>query len=219
MSGNALIVYGGWEGHQPRETSEYWAAALEKEGFSVRLENSLDAFADRDLLLAQDLIIPNWTMGTLSEEQVGGLDAATEAGIGIAGFHGGMGDAFRGNIHYHFITGVQFLSHPGNIKKWEIEIPDSCHDPIVGGLDTFEIESEQYYIMVDPNFEWLAETTFRSEEEPWLNGRKMPVSMKKIHKNSRIYYCSLGHQVHEFDMPEVHRLIKRGFLWASRKGS
>ena len=35
----ALIVWGGWEGHEPRQGAEVIQAFLEEDGFDVRLEN------------------------------------------------------------------------------------------------------------------------------------------------------------------------------------
>lgn len=215
MAKTALILSGGWSGHHPEESSRFWADVLQDEGYQVRIETNLDALKDLDLVLKQDLIIPNWTMGTLEKEQVAGLQRATEEGIGIGGFHGGMGDAFRGNVDYQFITGVQFVAHPDNIKHWRVELGIS-DDPIVAGLESFDIESEQYYVLVDPNYEWLAQSTFHSENFPWVEGRKMPVTLKKIHGNSRIFYCALGHHPLEFEIPQVKTMITRGLLWASR---
>lgn len=215
MTKNALIIFGGWEGHAPAESTQFWAEVLKSRQFKVTCSDSLDILNDRKTILAQDLIIPNWTMGQLSDDQVLGLEAACDEGIGIAGFHGGMGDAFRGNVRYQFITGVQFMAHPGNIKRWRVRICDR-DDPITAGLEDFEIESEQYYMLVDPAHQCLADSIWKSDQDPWLNGRNMPVTVKKIHRHSRIFYCSLGHQPHEFKIPEVRAMIERGFLWASR---
>ena len=215
MAKSALILSGGWEGHHPEESSKFWANTLEAEGYQVTVETNLEVLENEEFVLKQDLIIPNWTMGTLEKEQVAGLQKATEKGVGIAGFHGGMGDAFRGNVNYQFITGVQFVAHPDNVKWWRVEFGIS-DDPIVAGLEPFDIESEQYYVLVDPNFEWLAESTFHSENFPWVEGRKMPVTVKKTHQNSRIFYCTLGHHPSEFEIPQVKTMITRGLLWATR---
>ncbi len=215
MSKSAVIYSGGWEGHSPEASSAFWEKVLWEEDFEVSVRDTLDSLADWDFLSEQDLIVPNWTMGSLEKGQTEGLVKATANGIGIAGFHGGMGDAFRGNVTYQFITGAQFVAHPDDVKKWTVNFGIS-DDPIVRGLTDFEIESEQYYMLVDPAFEWLAEGTFHSENFPWVEGRKMPVAMKKIHHQSRIFYCSLGHQPHEFEIPQVKTLITRGMLWASR---
>lgn len=211
----ALIFYGGWEGHAPRQSTTLWAGVLRTAGYEVTVSDTLDILLERETVLHQDLIIPNWTMGSMTDDQVASLEAACEEGIGIGGFHGGMGDAFRGNVRYQFITGVQFMAHPGNIKRWTVQICDR-EDPITAGLSDFEVETEQYYMLVDPAHHWLADSTWHSAEDPWLEGRRMPVTMCKMHRQSRVFYCSLGHQPHEFEIPEVRAMIERGLVWATR---
>ena len=215
MAKKALIVYGGWDGHQPTESAELWASILKDEGVDVELSDTLDVLKDTEKIQSLDLLVPNWTMGQIEKEQVAGFTAATEAGVGIAGFHGGMGDAFRGAIGYQWITGAQFMAHPDGVKKWTVNIVSD--DPVVDGIEDFEIESEQYYMLVDPNHEVLAETTFHPESAPWAEGRKMPVVMKKIHNQSRVFYSAIGHKVHEFEIPQVREIQKRGFLWAMKE--
>lgn len=210
-----LIVHGGWEGHEPTESTATWAGILRDEGCAVDTADSLDALTDYEKVATYDLLVPNWTMGSITKEQAGGFQAATKTGTGIAGFHGGMGDAFRGSIGYQFITGIQFMAHPDGVKDWSVEItrPD---DPIVAGIGDFDITSEQYYMLVDPNHEVLARTTFHPESAPWAEGRTMPVVMKKIHQQSRVFYSAIGHKAKEFEIPQVREIQRRGFLWAMR---
>ena len=44
----ALIVQGGWQGHEPQLTSRRFAHLLEKNDYHVTLADSLDVFADLD---------------------------------------------------------------------------------------------------------------------------------------------------------------------------
>lgn len=211
----AMIVYGGWQGHEPKESAAFWAEELSAHGFEVALENSLDALLDTERVKELSLLIPNWTMGELTKEQTQGFTEAATAGVGIAGFHGGMGDAFRGNVKYHFITGAQFVSHPDGVKPYSVRILDQ-EDPITRGIDDFEIISEQYYMLIDPNFNVLADTLFTPRSEPWMDGRRMPVVMKKLHGSSRVFYSAIGHKVEDFKVPEVKEIQTRGFLWAAK---
>ena len=48
MEKKALIVRGGWDGHQPVEVSEVFRDILTEEGFAVRVEETLDAFLDEE---------------------------------------------------------------------------------------------------------------------------------------------------------------------------
>ncbi|HEY3229410.1 MAG TPA: ThuA domain-containing protein, partial [Roseiflexaceae bacterium] len=152
---SALIVWGGWEGHQPRECAELWAEILHGEGFDVRLADTLDAYLDAERLRALSLIVPIWTMGVITPDQERGLLQAVAGGVGIAGWHGTMADSFRNNPEYQFMVGGQWVAHPGNIIEYDVNIVNH-DDPITAGLTDFHMRSEQYYMHVDPSNEVLA---------------------------------------------------------------
>jgi len=215
MSKKALIVSGGWEGHKPLEMAQLASTWLSEKNFNVDLTDTLDIFADAGALKAYDLIVPNWTMGSLTGEQEQGLTSAVESGTGLGGWHGGMGDAFRSNTNYQFMVGGQFVSHPDNEKDYEVVITRS-DDPIVAGLGNFQVHSEQYYMHVDPANEVLATTTFQTQSAPWVNGTVMPVVWKKTWGAGRVFYSALGHQPSVLDIPEAREIQIRGLLWASR---
>jgi uncharacterized protein len=140
---SALFVWGGWDGHEPRQTTDIFAAVLRGEGYQVEVSDTLDTYLDQDRLAAFDLIVPVWTMGTITAEQEQGLLAAVQGGVGIAGWHGGMGDSFRANPDYQFMVGGQWVAHPGGIIDYEVNITDH-DDPITAGLADFKMHSEQY---------------------------------------------------------------------------
>ena len=215
MSKKALVVYGGWAGHEPKETSELVAGDLRKEGVDVTLSDSLDSFGDAAYLKTFDLIVPNWTMGELKGEQESALVQAVESGVGLGGFHGGMGDAFRSATAYQFLVGGQFVAHPDNHKDYVVKIT-APSDPIVAGLGDFTVHSEQYYMHVDPANEVLATSVFQTTSAPWINGTVMPVVWKRRHGAGRIFYQSVGHNVKDFGIAEVREITKRGLLWAAR---
>jgi uncharacterized protein len=212
---SALIVWGGWEGHQPRECAELWAEILSDEGFDVRLADTLDAYLDAERLRALNLIVPIWTMGVITPDQERGLLQAVAGGVGIAGWHGTMGDSFRNNPEYQFMVGGQWVAHPGNIIEYDVNIVNH-DDPITAGLADFHMRSEQYYMHVDPSNEVLATTTFGGAHASWIAGCVMPVVWKRHWGAGRVFYCSLGHQVSDFDVPEAREIVRRGMLWASR---
>jgi len=212
----ALIFFGGWAGHQPREGAEFFADRLGARGFSVELRDSLACLDDPDLLHGSDLIVPLWTMGSITETQERNLVAAVQSGAGIGGFHGGMGDSFRGAIGFQWMVGGQFVSHPDNIKEYRVNIA-LPGDPIVAGLPDFTVRSEQYYMLVDPLNEVLATSVFVSRSALWIDGVVVPVVWKKRHGLGRVFYSALGHQVQEFvDVPEQLELTLRGLAWAAR---
>lgn len=211
----ALIVWGGWEGHEPQKTAELFAGELANEGFDVALETSLDCFLDADRLAATDLIVPVYTQSTITKEQAAGLLGAVKAGTGIGGWHGGMADAFRANTDYQFMVGGQWVAHPGNIIDYTVNITDH-DDPITAGLDDFRMHSEQYFLHVDPSNEVLATTTFSGEYGPWIAGTVMPVVWKRHYGAGKVFYCSLGHVAFDFDVPEARTIVRRGLVRAAR---
>ena len=215
MSGReALIVWGGWDGHEPERCARIVAAMLEEVGFAVGIESTTEAFADpgiREL----SLIVPIVTMSTIEKEELDNLCAAIAGGVGLGGFHGGMGDAFRREPAYQFMCGGQWVAHPGNVIDYRVAItrPD---DPIVAGIGDFDYRSEQYYMHVDPSNEVLATTTFTGRHRSWIEGVVMPVVWKRRYGLGRVFYSSLGHVAAEFEVPQMATILRRGLVWAAR---
>ncbi len=164
---------------------------------------------------AFDLIVPCWTMGEIDGHQEEGVLDAVRAGVGIAGWHGGMGDAFRASTAYQFMVGGQFVEHPGGIIEYTVNItrPD---DPIMDGINDFKMKSEAYYMHVDPSNDVLATTTFTGEHCAWVDGCVMPVVWKRSYGEGRVFYSALGHVASDFDVFECFEIMKRGMLWACR---
>lgn len=204
----ALIVRGGWEGHEPVQVSEILAAALRENGFEVEISETLDSFKDEAKLAGLDLIVPIWTMGSIEREQSEGLLNAVRSGVGIAGVHGGMGDAFRQNTEFQYMVGGQWVAHPGNDGvRYTVEITD-VSSPITEGLHDFEVTSEHYFMHVDPGNTVLAITRF--------GDTVMPVTWYKMYGKGRVFYCSLGHVAQVFDQdPQILTMVTRGMLWAA----
>jgi uncharacterized protein len=210
---DALIVWGGWDGHAPEPFAERCAAMLRDADFEVTVSDSLEALTGG--LAGLRLIVPIWTMGTIAPEPLAALHDAVVGGVGLAGFHGGMGDAFRDATDFQFMVGGQFVAHPDNIKDYEVRIADHEHE-ITRGLGDFSMHSEQYYMHVDPSVHVLATTVFEPESAPWVSGTVMPVAWTRRHGEGRVFYSSLGHQPADLDVPEAGELMRRGMLWAAR---
>lgn len=215
MSKKALMVWGGWEGHEPEKCVNVFAPFLREQGFEVEISNTLDSYLDADKMKSLSLVVPMWTMGTITNEQQNGLIDAVKSGVGIGGWHGGMGDSFRNNTEYQFMVGGQWVAHPGNIIDYTVNITNH-DDPITAGLKDFTMHSEQYYLHTDPSNEVLATTTFSGIAAPWIKGAVMPVVWKRVWGEGRVFYCSLGHVAADFDVPEAKEIIQRGLLWAAR---
>jgi type 1 glutamine amidotransferase len=212
---SALVLWGGWEGHEPGRCSEIVQGMLTENGFKVTRETNLQILVEADLA-SFDLIIPIISMGSITDAQCKALTTAVEQGVGIAGFHGGMGDSFRNHTNYQFMTGGQFVAHPGNVINYRVNIVDHS-DPITAGLDDFDYRSEQYYMHVDPNNHVLATTTFSGEHAAWVTGAKMPVVWKRRHGHGKVFFSSLGHAASEFEVKEMRTILQRGMSWAVRE--
>jgi len=210
----ALIVWGGWSGHEPEKGASIIGGMLEEEGFKVYIENTTEAFAD-PAIADMSLIVPIYTMSKIEKEELDNLTAAVRNGVGLGGYHGGMCDAFREAVDYHFMCGGQWVAHPGGIIDYRVDISRS-DDPVMKGLSGFAYRSEQYFMHVDPSNEVLATTTFSGEHAPWVKGVVMPVVWKRRHGAGRVFYSSLGHVASEFEVPEMRTILRRGLLWAAR---
>lgn len=207
-----LFLAGGWPGHTPLDVVRLFSRDLQAAGFETRIEESLDHLAEPDELKNYGVIFPCWTMGKLPPEQTKGLLEAVRSGVGLAGVHGGMGDAFRGNTDYEWMVGGHFVGHP-HVGDYTVRIKDSAH-PITTGLPaSFAYKSEQYYMLVDPGVHVLADSDYLHE------GRTvtMPIAWTKQWGEGRVFYHSLGHAPSEFiDFPTARTLTIRGVLWAAR---
>ena len=215
MNKRALFVWGGWEGHEPAKGVAVFKPLLEQAGYEVEVSDTLDAYLDAERLARLSLIVPVWTMGKITTAQENGLLAAVKSGVGIAGWHGCMGDSFRDNPNYQWMVGGQWVSHPGNLIDYTVNITNRT-DPITAGLSDFQMHSEQYYMHVDPGNEVLATTTYTGEHAAWIDGTVMPVVWKRRFGAGKVFYSSLGHVARDFEVPEAKEIQRRGMLWASR---
>ena len=209
------MVWGGWEGHEPKQCVDIFEPYLREQGYDVEVSDTLEVYTDERKMKALDLIVPVWTQGEITREQETGLLEAVKGGVGIAGWHGGMGDSFRNNVNYQFMVGGQWVAHPGGIIDYDVEIIDR-HDPITAGLPDFHMKSEQYLMHVDPSNQVLAVTTFGGEYCPWIEGTIMPVVWKRMWGAGKVFYSSLGHVAKDFEVPEARIIVERGMLWASK---
>jgi len=218
-TGSALVVWGGWKGHEPEQVAGLHAAVLREQGFAVEVADTLDAFLDEAKLKRLALIVPLWTMGEIKKEQLKPVLAAVESGVGLAGCHGGMCDAFRLSTEWQFMTGGQWVAHPGNDQvTYAVKLTDRAH-VITRGLPDFEVTSEQYYVHVDPANKVLATTRFPTADGPHAaNGPvDVPVVWTRLWGQGRVFYSSLGHVEKTARQKEVLEIQTRGMLWAAKR--
>jgi type 1 glutamine amidotransferase len=220
MAKKALIVFGGWNGHTPKESAELFAPLLKDAGYEVQLSDTMDAYLDKAKMGELSLIVPIWTMGTISKEQWEGLRDAVYGGVGLAGFHGGIIDAFRNQTEYQLMTGGQWVAHPGNcIPRYGVSIVDHDH-PITAGISDFDlVNTEQYYMHVDPGVHVLATTTFTGQygdATQYRAGTVMPYAWTRQWGRGRVFVAAWGHTFADFKGAQALEIVRRGMLWAAR---
>ena len=212
----ALITWGGWDGHQPDKVAAVFDGMLTEAGIKTTVTDTLTCFDDAEALQTYDLIVPVWTMSEITREMATNVSEAVARGTGIAGCHGGMCDAFRGSPLWQFITGANWVAHPGGDGvKHRVNIVSD--DALVAGIADFEVETEQYYLHVDPANKVLATT--RTDVVTWYHSPNgpvdMPVAWTRAWGLGRVYYNALGHQADVIATGPAYEMLRRGMLWAA----
>ena len=218
MNKKALIVWGGWDGHEPEKVAHRFGKILENENFDVEISGTMTSYEDKEKLKSLDLIVPIVTGGEISWEQMQSVSEAVASGVGMAGCHGGMCDAFRNCVDWQFMTGSQWVSHPGGDGiEYKVNIKKNCASDLIFGIEDFMVKSEQYYIHIDPCVNVLATTRFPVAN--WYHATNgevdVPVVYTKMWGMGRIFYNTLGHHDDIFDIPEAQELQRRGMLCAA----
>ncbi len=214
----ALVVRGGWEGHSPVEATDRFIPFLKENGFSVEVHDTPEVYADAATLAATDLVVQCYTQGVATDEQVLGLSAAVQAGTGMAGWHGGIVDSFRGSPDYLHLTGGQWAAHPGGFVEYEaVVVGERADHPIVSGLDRWQLDTEQYWVLTDALNDVLATTTFPvGPDTPWREELTCPAVWTRQWGKGRVFVSTIGHKLEDLDIPDIRTMTQRGLLWASR---
>jgi type 1 glutamine amidotransferase len=229
-SKTALVVRGGWDGHQPVEATELFLPFLKANGYEVRVEESPKIYADTEYMAGVDLIVQCMTMSTIEKDEFEGLRAAVENGTGLAGWHGGIADSYRNTSDYLHLIGGQFACHPGKHEDERIGeqsdnyvpytvnmLPAAAEHPITQGIADFDLVTEQYWVLADDYIDVLATTTQKVREwDPWNREVTSPAIWTRQWGKGRIFVSTPGHRVEILQDSNVRTIIERGMLWASR---
>ncbi len=227
---SALVVRGGWEGHQPVEATDMFVPHLEANGFSVRIEGSPKVYADAAYMAGVDLIVQCMTMSTIEKDELAGLTAAVASGTGLAGWHGGIADSYRNSSDYLHLIGGQFACHPPKAAEerrgeqadyfipYRVAMrPEAADHPITQGIADFDLVTEQYWVLTDEYIDVLATTTLAAREfDPWLRPVTSPAIWTRQWGKGRVFVCTPGHNVDVLEQPDVTTIIERGLTWAAR---
>jgi type 1 glutamine amidotransferase len=226
----ALVVRGGWEGHEPVKATAMFLPFLDSQGYDVRIEDSPGIYASSSDMSGFDVIVQCMTMSTIEKEEVAGLRAAVAAGTGFTGWHGGIADSYRASSDYLQLVGGQFATHPSkepglcageasdNFLPYAVELTDLGRShPITAGLDDFELETEQYWVLTDDLNDVLVTTTFGVRDDtPWREAVTCPAVWTRQWGQGKVFVSTIGHKLDDLDHPDVRTLTERGLLWASR---
>ncbi|MFD2794996.1 ThuA domain-containing protein [Promicromonospora vindobonensis] len=228
---SALIVRGGWDGHQPVETTDSFLPFLREHGYDVRVEGTTAVYADVDYLAGVDVVVQTTTMSTIEGEELRGLVSAVRNGTGLAGWHGGIADSYRSSSDYLQLVGGQFACHPpkaapdhlageaaDNFVRHTIDIvPERADHPIVAGITDFELTTEQYWVLSDDYNDVLATTTLAARDfDPWHRPVTCPAVWTRLWGEGRVFVSTPGHDLATVSDQNVRTIIERGILWASR---
>jgi len=230
LAKSALVVRGGWDGHQPVETTELFIPHLEAHGFEVRVEESSAVYADADVMARVDLILQVNTMSSIEPDEFAGLQRAVLNGAGLAGWHGGIADSYRDNADYLHMIGGQFAHHAGkdpaertgeqsdNYIPYTVRITDYGRThPITEGIADFDLVTEQYWVLSDEYNDVLATTTQAVRRwDAWNRPVTAPAIWTRHWGDGRIFVSAPGHRLEIVEHPSVRTIIERGLLWAAR---
>ncbi len=227
---NVLVVRGGWPGHHPIDATDAFIPFLEANGFAVRIEGSPAIYADDAVMSDVDLILQCVTMATIEPDEFEGLDAAVQRGVGFAGWHGGIADSFRSCSEYLQLVGGQFVKHPSkptseqvgdasdNFVPHRVDITAAGEEhPITQGIGSFELTTEQYWVLSDDYNNVLATTTHPAKPgDPWDAPVTCPAVWTRQWGEGRVFVATPGHDPDVLAEAPVRTIIERGLLWASR---
>lgn len=223
---SALIVRGGWEGHQPTDATDLFIPFLNENGYSIQVEDSTAVYADAGIMRQVDLVVQAVTMSDISSEEIMGLRAAVEAGTGLTGWHGGIADSYRSSSDYLQLIGGQFATHPtdpeGNAHvTYAVNLTQLGREhPLTADLDDFELTTEQYWVLHDDLIDVLATTTHPTQSwQPWHRPIVSPAVWTRLWGKGRIVVTTPGHSLDILKHPSVRTIIERGMLWATRTAS
>lgn len=226
----ALVVRGGWDGHQPVETTNVFIPYLKSHGYEVRVEESPKVYLERDYMLSLDLIQQTNTMSTIEKDEFKGLQEAIISGVGYAGWHGGIADSYRNSSDYLHMMGGQFANHPGKEPSECIGEQSDNYLPhminmtelgrtheITKGIEDFELTTEQYWVLHDDYLDVLATTTQKVRPwDPWDREVTSPAIWTRNWGKGKIFVITCGHNLEIVLNSNVKKIIERGLLWASR---
>ena len=229
MSRLCLIVRGGWAGHDPVASTEFFIPTIERLGFSIDVEDTPEVYADARTMQRYDLIVQAVTMGSATVDEITGLRQTVAAGAGLMGWHGGLIDSYRNATDYLQLVGAQFAAHPHRgrdrgrtdvepYRDYTVRVTErGASHPITAPMADFDLTTEQYWVLTDSHNRVLLDCELAPEQgDEWNEPLTMPVAWTRQWGEGRIFATTLGHTLDVLERPDVGGLIERGMDWAAR---
>jgi uncharacterized protein len=178
---------------------------------------------------AGDMLVSYTSQVPVSDENCAALRRFLERGGRWFAIH--ASNSVRDNVHLPGILGTKFITHPP-YTHFPVSVPKP-DDPLLKGIDPFEVDDEIYVIEQHGDIEVLLETRWGGEA---LGGRQIEEGVRPLMYRHRVgqggvLYLALGHANRPFDtprpdavqpdrrgpwdMPVYKELIRRGLDWAA----
>jgi len=195
-----LIIWGGWQGHDPQGVAEKLANILTDHRYQVDVRSDLGVLINENLK-TYDVLIPIWSCGIASPIYIQPLLEAIESGLGLVTWHGGIN--WFDQADYYDLIGAYYLRDTP-VESYSVQLEDHA---FTKGLTDFDIKSETYYMLVNPMNTLLATTSCK--------GHRLPLMWTKTYGAGRVFYSSLAHDLDQLFMPDHLSILLRAIEWAA----
>jgi type 1 glutamine amidotransferase len=201
----------------------YQAGGIRTDAFST--------FDAGDAIEAGDLLVSYTSQVPVAEPQCEALRRFLERGGRWFAIHGS--NSVRDNPYLPSILGSRFLAHPP-YTRFAVSI-SKPEDPLVTGLDPFEVDDEIYVIEHADDIDILLHTHWGGDAMGRLvELDRRPLMYRRQVGEGGVLYLALGHCNRPFDkprpdapdspdrrgpwdLPVYKELIARGINWAARR--
>jgi uncharacterized protein len=188
-------------------------------------------YDDGNAIQGGDLLVSYTSQVPVGDEQCDALRDYLERGGRWFAVH--ASNSVAGNAHLPGILGSRFITHPPYLHyPVSISRPD---DPLLNGIEAFEVDDELYVIEHSDDIEVLLSTRWGGQ----AMGQQFPDDIRPLMYRRRVgqggvLYLALGHCNRPFDkprpdgpdrpdlrgpweLPVYKELIRRGIDWVARR--
>lgn len=204
------------------------AALYEAGGIQTNVAGDYD---DREAIEAGDLLVSYTSQVPVEADRCEAIRRYLEKGGRWFALH--ASNSVLDNKILPGILGSRFLAHPP-YKHYTVSIAKPS-DPLLAGIEPFEVDDELYLIERNGDIDVLLHTRWGGE----AMGRRFEEAMQPLmyrHRvgNGGVLYLALGHSAREFDTPKppgpdqatlrgpwdlpvYKELVRRGIEWVAKR--